>query len=88
MDIPAFINEITALMKANPLITFLAVGVLLFLIYLRPKFFFGVLLLAAILGGVLYMILTMASSGVSQKKTLYERGSPPENIVTYRYYRL
>ena len=88
MDISVFVNEITVFVKANPLITIVVAGFLLFLMYLRPKFFFSVLLLTAILGGVLYMILTMASTGVSQKKMLYEKGSPPENIVKYRYYRL
>jgi Ca2+/Na+ antiporter len=88
MDMSHIVNEITVFMKANPLLTLAAAGVLLFLMYLRPKFFFSVLLLAAILSGVLYVILTMSSTGVSQKKKLIEKEKmPAENIVKFRYFR-
>ena len=47
----------------------LALG-LLFLMYRKPKLFFGILFLGLFLVGLYYMITSMAGSGSEQKKRM------------------
>ena len=83
MDVTAIIKNLTGRIsefaQANPLI---ALGVLLivaYLIYRKPLFFFSVFILGLVLVGVLYLILSMSTSGVSQKEKLIQKGREPEN---------
>lgn len=70
----------TSFASSNPVIFFLALAVLAFLIYRRPKFFFTVLFLGFLLMGVVYLILNAASSGVSKKELLIHKGAPAEDV--------
>jgi hypothetical protein len=60
--------------RDNPIIA-IAVGLLLFFLMIRkPKFFFSVFFLALLLAGIFFAIMEMASSGVSQKEKVVEKG--------------
>lgn len=74
MDISEIINSIISFAKDNPIVAVAAALLLVFLIYLRPKLFLSLLFLALFLGGIFYLIMSMASSGVSQKGKLIDKG--------------
>lgn len=74
MDISEIINSIISFAKDNPIVAVAAALLLVFLIYLRPKLFLSLLFLALFLGGIFYLIMSMASSGVSHKGKLIEKG--------------
>lgn len=74
MDISEIINSIISFAKDNPIVAVAAALLLIFLIYLRPKLFLSLLFLALFLGGIFYLIMSMASSGVSQKGKLIDKG--------------
>jgi hypothetical protein len=61
------------LIKDNPLIAGAAGVVLLILIYLRPKQFLMVFLLAALLGGIFYMIGYVSDIGTAQKQKVMQK---------------
>ncbi len=55
----------------NNTVTAIAIAViLLFLIYRKPKLFFGILFLGLFLAVLFYLITSMAGSGSKQKKRL------------------
>lgn len=74
MDISEIMNSIAVFAKDNPIVAVAAALLLVFLIYLRPKLFLSLLFLALFLGGIFYLIMSMASSGVSQKGKLIDKG--------------
>lgn len=74
MDISEIINSIISFAKDNPIVAVAAALLLVFLIYLRPKLFLSLLFLALFLGGIFYLIMSMASSVVSQKGKLIDKG--------------
>ena len=83
MDFTAIINYLTGWIsefaKAQPLIAVAVLLVLAYLMYRKPLFFFSIFILGLILVGVLYLILSMSSSGISQKEKLIKKGMEPEN---------
>ena len=54
----------------NTLIAMVIAAGLLFLIYRKPRVFFGILVLGLILAVSYYLITSMAGSGSNQKKRL------------------
>ena len=78
MDLSGIADTVTAFCRDNPIITVVVGLFLLFLLYRKPKLFFGLLCLALILAGVLYVIMDVASIGKSQKGQLVERSIHPE----------
>lgn len=85
MDLTDIINELTGIVsqfaRTNPLIFFGALAVIAFLIYRKPMLFLAVFGLGLILASVVYIIMDMASSGVSKKQHMIHKDLPPaENI--------
>jgi hypothetical protein len=70
MDFSGFTDSIVSSAQSHPIIAIALALCFLFLMYRRPKFFLGVLVLGVILLGVYYMITSMASSGSQHKKNL------------------
>ena len=70
MDFAAIISELTdqisEFAQAKPFITLAVLLIVGYLIYRKPLFFFSVFILGLILAGVLYMIMSIASPGLSQ----------------------
>lgn len=83
MDFTAIINDLTGLIasfaKTQPLIALAVLLILAYLIYRKPLFFFSVLILGLVLAGVLYLILSMSTPGISKKEKLIKEGGLPEN---------
>jgi hypothetical protein len=83
MDFIAIIKDLTSRIsefaQANPLIALGVLLILAYLIYRKPLFFFSVLILGLVLAGVLYLILSLSTPGVSQKEKLIKKGRVPEN---------
>jgi len=83
MDIIAIINDLIAgisdFAHAQPIIAFAVLLILAYLLYRKPLFFFSVFMLALILVGVLYLIFSMSTPGVSQKEKLIKKDRVPEN---------
>lgn len=70
MDFPGILDGIVSFAQNNPIIVIvLAVG-LLFFIYRKPKLFFGLLGLALLLVGLIYLIMNIADQGSEKKKAL------------------
>lgn len=65
---------IVSFSRDNPIIAAAAGLLFLFLIIRKPKFFFSVLFLALFLAGIFFAILEIASSGVSQKEKVLQKG--------------
>ena len=63
-------NNIVSLIQGNTVIAFVIALGLLFLIWRKPKLFFGILLLGLILAVSYYLITNMAGSGSQHKKRL------------------
>jgi hypothetical protein len=68
-----YVESAIAYLQANPLIA-AAVGlVLLYLLVRKTKVFLFLLLLAAVLGGVLYLIADVAGTGGAAKRKLIDQ---------------
>ncbi len=79
------INELTGVVsefaRSNPLIFFVVLAVVALLIYRKPLFFLAIFGLGLILAFVVYLIMDMASSGVSKKQQMiHKEVAPAENI--------
>jgi len=70
MSFTAFMNGMVSYVQSHPVLGIALALCFLFLMFRRPKLFLGVLLLAAFLVGVFYMITNMASSGSQHKRNL------------------
>jgi len=83
MDFSAVIidlaGRISDLAQARPFISLAVLLILAYLIYRKPLFFFSVFILGLILVGVLYLIMSMSASGVTQKEELIHKGMEREN---------
>jgi Ca2+/Na+ antiporter len=78
------VGSISSFARSNSLVFFVALAVLAFLIYRRPKFFLTLIFLGLLLAGVVYLILQTAASGVAKKQRLIHREVPVENIFRPR----
>ena len=83
MDFTAIINDLTGQIsdfaQAKPFISFAVLLILAYLMYRKPLFFFSVFILGLILVGVLYLIMSMSSAGITQKEKLIHKGMEREN---------
>jgi len=83
MDFAAILDElmgqISEFAQAKPLIALAVLLILAYFIYRKPFFFLFVFILGLILTGVLYMILSIASPGLSQKEKMIRKEKEPEN---------
>jgi hypothetical protein len=74
MDFSEFMDSIVSFAQNHIVIAIILALGLLFFLYRNPKLFFGLLFLGLFLAGLYYMIMTMAGSGLEQKKRII----PPE----------
>ena len=70
MDFSRFMNGILSFAQSHPVIIIVLALVLLYLIYRKPKMFFGILLLGILLGGLFYLITSISGPAKEQKKKL------------------
>ena len=70
MDFSGFMDSLVFYVQNNTLIAMVIAAGLLFLIYRKPRVFFGILVLGLILAVSYYLITSMAGSGSNQKKRL------------------
>ena len=84
MDYTAIINDLTGqisdFVQAKPFISLALLLIFAYLTYRKPLIFFSVFILGVVLVGVLYLILSMSTPGVSEKEKLIHKGMEPENI--------
>ncbi|MGE5894069.1 MAG: hypothetical protein ACM34I_08455 [bacterium] len=81
MDFSDFIDSIISLAKDNAVIAVILGLILLFLLFRKPKLFFGLLFLGLLVGGIFYLIMNIASSGSEQKeRLLHKHEKKLENI--------
>jgi len=84
MDLTNIINELTGIVsdfaRTNPLIFFGALAIIAFLIYRKPMFFLALFGLGLLLATVIYIIMDMASSGMSKKQKMIHKEIPVENV--------
>ncbi len=63
-------DSIVSFVQNNTVIAIAIAVILLFLIYRKPKLFFGILFLGLFLAVLFYLVTSMAGSGSKQKKRL------------------
>lgn len=78
MDLAEIFYNAIHFLKANPLVAAVIAILVIFWIYRNPKFFISVLVIALLLTAIIYIVLTIASSGVSEKDKLIRKG--PDQI--------
>lgn len=71
-------NSVLSFSKDNPIIAVVVGLILLFLLFRKPKLFFGLFFLAAILALILYFIEDVSSTGKSGKGEMIEKGIHPQ----------
>jgi len=76
MDFLSIMKSIGDFFLANPVITVIVALVLIYLLYRKPKLVFLIFVILVVLAGVLYVILDVSSTGVSQKERLIDREMP------------
>ena len=71
--LPGLADGIISFAQSNTIIAIIIALILLYLMYRRPKLFFGLLSLVLIVALVFYMIASLAGSGSERKKKLIEK---------------
>jgi len=64
-------DSIISFIQNNTVIAIAIAVILLFLIYRKPKLFFGILFLGLFLALLYYLIMSLAGSGSKQEKRLF-----------------
>ena len=73
MDLSGFMDGIVSFAQNHTVIVIVLALGLLFFIYRKPKLFFALLFLGLFLGGLFYMISSIAGSGSQQKERLIQQ---------------
>ena len=73
MDFSGFMGDIVSFAQNHTVIAIVLALGLLFFIYRKPKLFFALLFLGLFLGGIFYMISSIAGSGSQQKERLLQQ---------------
>ena len=73
MDFSGFMDGIVSFAQSNTIIAIIIALIFLYLIYRRPKLFFGLLSLVLVLMVLFYIIVNLAGSGSERKKRLMEK---------------
>jgi hypothetical protein len=71
--LPGLADGIGSFVQSNTIIAIIIALILLYLIYRRPKLFFGLLSLVLIVALLFYIIANLAGSGSDRKKSLIEK---------------
>ncbi len=77
-------GQIASLVRSNPFIAVVALIVLAFFIYRRPKFFLTLFLIGVLIMGVFYVVSSLSTSGSAKKERLIEKSAPEESFGTQR----
>lgn len=81
MDLSDITKSISSVATGNPVVAVIIGIIILIIMFRKPKLFFGLLGLGLILAFIWYMIMSMASSGLSQKdKLLHKQEKQLENL--------
>jgi hypothetical protein len=72
VDPSGFIAGIISFIQTHTLFAIIIALGLLYLLYRKPKLFFGILLLGAFLVGLFYLIMNLSGSGSEQKKRMIQ----------------
>jgi len=72
MDFSRFMNDILSFAQNQPVIIIILALVLLYFLYRKPKLFFGILILGALLVGIFYLISNISGPAKEQKKKLIQ----------------
>jgi Ca2+/Na+ antiporter len=67
-------DSIISFIQNNTVIAIAIAVILLFLIYRKPKLFFGILFLGLFLALLYYLIMSLAGSGSKQERKLMHEG--------------
>jgi hypothetical protein len=73
VDFSGFMGGIVSFAQNHTVIAIVLALGLLFFIYRKPKLFFALLFLGLFLGGIFYMISSIAGSGSQQKERLLQQ---------------
>jgi len=79
VEFAALINGLIAYLRESPYIAGALGLFFLFLLFTKPKLFFSVVILVAILAGVFYLIASLSSTGTSQKEKMFYKEEPSQN---------
>ena len=71
--LPGLVDGIVSFAQSNTIVAIIIALILLYLMYRRPKQFFGLLSLVLIVALLFYMIANLAGSGSERKKKLIEK---------------
>ena len=71
--LPGLMNAIVSFAQSNTIIAILIALILLYLIFRKPKLFFGLISLGLIVALLFYIIGNLAGSGSDRKKSLIEQ---------------
>ena len=66
--------------RNNPYIAIALAGLLLLLLFRKPKIFFTLLLISAVIAGSLYLILNISSVGLEKKNVLFHERSTDSDL--------
>jgi hypothetical protein len=81
LDLSDITKSISSVATGNPVVAVIIGIIILIIMFRKPKLFFGLLGLGLILAFIWYMIMSMASSGLSQKdKLLHKQEKQLENL--------
>jgi len=73
MDFSEFINDIFSFFQGQSVIVIIVLAlILLYFMYRKPKLFFGLLILGALLVGIFYLITNISGPAQEQKKKLIQ----------------
>ena len=80
MDFSSFMESIVSYAQGHTVLVIALALCFLFLLYRRPKLFFGMLFLCLFLAGLYYMIMSIAGTGSERKKgILFEEGKQTDS---------
>jgi len=71
--LPGLVGGIVSFAQSNTIIAILIALILLYLIFRKPKLFFGLISLGLIVALLFYIIGNLAGSGSDRKKSLIEQ---------------
>jgi hypothetical protein len=77
MDFWEIINSIIIFFQANLIITIAVAIILTFLLLRKTKLFFLILFIVLLLTGILYLVSTLSSSGLSRKERMLKKENLP-----------
>ncbi len=75
LDFTALSSDIIEYLPSNNYITIALAGILLLILFRKPKLFFTLLLVSAVIAGSLFLISTISDLGIGNKSVLVRERS-------------